>query len=177
MSESKFLGKQVKYPQRYSPEMLVSVPRNLNRKEYDISDDELPFYGVDVWHAYELSFLTKKGLPVSGLLKMVYPCNNPVIVESKSLKLYLNSFNMEQYGDTPDEGIRQIEEIIKRDLSELLKTEIKLNIFVKEVASTPFDYEDYSLLEEMPGVKNISFNSFKEASHLLTSDKHESFSF
>ena len=177
MSESKFLGKQVKYPHHCSPEMLVSVPRELNREEYDISDDNLPFYGVDVWHAYELSFMTKKGLPVSGLLKIVYPCDNPAIVESKSLKLYLNSFNMEPYGDTPDEGIRQIEGIIKRDLSELLKTEIKLNIFVKEVANTPFDYKDYSLLEEMPGVKNISFNTFKEASHLLTSDKHESFSF
>ena len=109
MSESKFLGKQVEYPHHYSPEMLVSVPRELNREEYDISDDNLPFYGVDVWHAYELSFMTKKGLPVSGLLKIVYPCDNPAIVESKSLKLYLNSFNMEPYGDTPDEGIRQID--------------------------------------------------------------------
>ena len=176
MSESKFLGKQVEYPQNYSPEMLVSVPRELNRKEYDIKDDNLPFFGIDVWHAYELSFLTKKGLPVSGVLKIIYPCNNPVIVESKSLKLYLNSFNMEQYGDTPDEGIRLIEEIIKKDLSELLKTEIKLNIFVKESKNTPFDYGDYRLLEELPEAGNITFKTFKEAPELLTSDKHEPFS-
>jgi len=177
VSESKFLGKQVEYPQHYSPEMLVSVPRELNRKEYDISEDNLPFCGIDVWHAYELSFLTKKGLPVSGVLKIVYPCNNPVIVESKSLKLYLNSFNMEQYGDTPEEGIRLIERIVKKDLSKLLKTDIKLNIFVKGGTNTPFDYEEYSLLEELPEANNITFNTFKEAPELLTSDKHEPFSF
>ncbi len=176
MSESKFLGKQVKYPQHYSPEMLVSVPRKLNREEYDISDDNLPFYGVDVWHAYELSFMTKKGLPVSGLLKIIYPCDNPAIVESKSLKLYLNSFNMEQYGNTPDEGIKLIKEIIKRDLSELLKTEINLNIFVKALAESPFDYEDYSLLEELPDIEDITFNTFKETPQLLTSNKVEPFS-
>ncbi len=155
--------------------MLVAVPRELNRKEYNINKDKLPFTGVDVWHAYELSFITNKGLPVSGVLKLIYPCNNPFIVESKSLKLYLNSFNMEHYGDTPMEGIRIVEEIIKNDLTKLLKTEVKLNIFTKEPESTPFDYKNYLLLEDLPEAKNIIFDTFKESPQLLTSDKNGQF--
>ncbi len=176
MNESKFLGRQVEYPQHYSPEILVAVTRELNREEYDINAQNLPFVGVDVWHAYELSFLTKKGLPVSGVMKVIYPCNNPVIVESKSLKLYLNSFNMEQYGETPDEGVRLVEEIIKGDLSKLLNTAIKLTIFTSEPRDTSFDFKNYRLLEEIPEIKNTSFNMFKETPQLLTSDKHEPFS-
>jgi len=176
MSESKFLGRQVEYPQHYSPEMLVSVPREINRKEYGLIDGNLPFFGIDVWHAYEVSFLTKKGLPVSGVLKLTYPCSNPRIVESKSLKLYLNSFNMEQYGNTPDEGVRIVEEIIKNDLSVLLKTDIKLKIFTSEPVSTPFDYNEYVLLEELPEAKCITFDTFKETPQLLTSDTKEEYS-
>jgi 7-cyano-7-deazaguanine reductase len=56
---------------------------------------------VDVWHAYELSFLTEKGLPVAGLLKLSYAADSEFLVESKSLKLYLNGFNMEKIGANP----------------------------------------------------------------------------
>ena len=173
MSEDKYLGKQVDYPQYYAPDVLVAVPREVNRDEYDLKADDLPFFGVDVWQAYELSFLTKKGLPVSGLLKITYPCNNPFLVESKSLKLYLNSFNMEQYGDTPEEGIQNVKEVIAKDLSALLRTDVELNIFVKEPEVTPFDFSGYALLEEYPEIKNISFSAFKESPELLTTEKIE----
>ena len=172
MSESKYLGKHTSYPQHYFPEMLVAVPRELNREEYGLTYGELPFIGVDVWHAYELSFLTKKGLPVSGVLKVVYPCNNQVIVESKSLKLYLNSFNMERYGETQEEGIGLIEKIIKNDLSELLKAEVQINIYTKLTEVNSHDFQGYSLLEELPRAEKIVFDTFKEAPKLLTSDKH-----
>ncbi len=175
MSESKFLGKQVEYPQHYAPEMLVAVPRELNRKEYNIDGSDLPFTGVDVWHAYELSFLTNKGLPVTGVLKLIYPCNNPVIVESKSLKLYLNSFNMEQYGDTPEEGISVVSKIIKKDLSDLLKTEVKIKIFTKQQDIQLFDYNEYPLLEELPGAAEMEFDTFKESPGVLQVEKQGSF--
>jgi len=175
MSEDKYLGKQVEYPQHYAPEMLVAVPRELNRKDYGLEVDSLPFTGVDVWQAYELSFLTKKGLPVSGLLKLTYPCTNPYLVESKSLKLYLNSFNMGRYGDTPEEGLREVRDIIKKDLSELLKSDIDLNIFLKEPDSIPFDFEEYALLEEHPDVSSTVFEAFKESPELLRTEKQEDF--
>ncbi len=176
MSDSRFLGRQVEYPKHYSPETLVSVSREINRKEYGLVDGKLPFFGIDLWHAYELSFLTNKGLPVSGVLKVIYPCNNPVIVESKSLKLYLNSFNMERYGNTPDEGIREVEGIIKDDLFELLKTEVQLNIFTKSTEVNLSDFQGYSLLEELPQAEDIVFDTFKETPKLLASEEYESFS-
>lgn len=84
LHEAKYLGKQVDYPQTYAPNMLVAVPRVLNREYYALDEKNLPFVGVDSWHAYELSFLTTRGLPVSGLLKLVYSATNPSLVESKS---------------------------------------------------------------------------------------------
>ena len=92
--ESTLLGKPVAYPQVYSPEILVAVPRSLNREIYDIREANKLFYGFDSWHAYEVSFLLNNGMPVSGLLKIVYPSTNEYLVESKSLKLYLGSYNM-----------------------------------------------------------------------------------
>ncbi len=75
--EGKVLGKQISHPREYSPGILVAVPRKLNREQYQINEQNLPFIGVDVWHAYELGFLTKKGLPVAGVLKIVYACRYP----------------------------------------------------------------------------------------------------
>ena len=97
--ESKVLGQQVAYPTDYCPSILVPVPRSLNREIYDIHTPEELFRGFDTWHAYEAGFLTRNGLPVCGVLKLVYPANSPCIVESKSLKLYLNSLNMTRLGE------------------------------------------------------------------------------
>ena len=104
--ENTHLGKQSSYPQRYDPSVLVAVPRILNRKQHGISNAKLPFSGFDVWHAYEFSFLTDKGSPVVGILKIVYPCTSEFLVESKSLKLYLNSFNMDKFGSSKANGIK-----------------------------------------------------------------------
>ncbi len=175
MSESKLLGKQVEYPQSYAPEMLVAVPREINRTEYSIDGSDLPFTGLDVWHAYELSFLTKKGFPVTGVLKLTYPCNNPVIVESKSLKLYLNSFNMERFGDSVNEGISVLSAIIRKDLSKLLQTEVELKIFTKQQHTRHFDFDGYSLLEEMQGAEEITFDTFNESPGILQVEKNEHF--
>ena len=88
--EGKVLGKKIDTPPEYSPEILVPIPRSWNRTIYNIPDEPSIFYGFDAWHAYEIGFLTEKGLPVTGLLKIVYPSTSKNIVESKSLKLYLN---------------------------------------------------------------------------------------
>ena len=176
MSENRYLGKQVEYPQHYAPEVLVAVPRELNRNDYALEADNLPFTGVDIWQAYELSFLTKKGLPVSGLLKMSYSCKNLFLVESKSLKLYLNSFNMDRYGETPGEGLDLVKSIIKKDLSELLKTDVELKIFIKEPGVVPFDFAEYAVLEDNAAVAEVEFDAFKENPGLLKIEKEEAFS-
>ena len=80
-------------PDHIDPTLLVGIPRYLNRDQYDLYADDLPFLGYDVWNCYEFSTLTNNGFPVSGVLRIVYPCDSFKIVESKSLKLYLNSYN------------------------------------------------------------------------------------
>ena len=103
---SKHLGKVGGdgYRDQYDPELLVGIPRNLNREAYNIDDHNLPFVGYDVWNAYEVSVLTHKGLPVSGMMKIVCPANSLIHVESKSIKLYLNSYNMTRMGDTAEQA-------------------------------------------------------------------------
>ncbi len=170
--EGKVLGKQISHPKQYAPEILVAVPRHLNRSTYHIEESKLPFVGYDSWHAYELSFLTEKGLPVSGILKLVYPCNNPFLVESKSLKLYLNSFNMGKYGNTPKEGISTVLSVIQNDLNDLLQTDVKVS-FHSEYAQN-YDFDAYTLLEEREGVEHINFDVYKEEPAFLIGEKQDS---
>ena len=167
MQEDKFLGKQVTYPQQYAPEMLVAVPRQLNRDQYGLQEDQLPFVGLDVWHAYELSFLTEKGLPVTGLLKLVYPSDNEFLVESKSLKLYLNSFNMERYGSTPLEGIKIVKDTIQKDLDNCLQTKVQVSFFDKLNSHSVYDFTDFKLLEDDSQAVDINFTTFNETPELL----------
>lgn len=166
--ESKVLGQKVTYPQYYDPTVLVAIPRQWNRTYLNISDDSLPFVGVDIWHAYELSFLTHKGLPVVGVLKLSIPSHSHSIVESKSLKLYLNSFNMSTYGQTRAEGVVEIVGIIKEDLSQLLDVAVDAGFIADNGRKKPFS-DDFSLLEEDADV--VSFEVYSESESLLVSTK------
>jgi 7-cyano-7-deazaguanine reductase len=88
------LGKQSAYPDQYDPTLLFAVPRARQRAEIGIGDETaLPFHGYDIWHAYELSWLNLNGLPQIAIGRFGFPASSPNIIESKSLKLYLNSFN------------------------------------------------------------------------------------
>ncbi len=167
--ESKHLGKQVSYPKKYSPELLVAVPRYLNRELYEIKDEYLPFLGIDVWHAYEVSFLTDNGLPVVGLLKITYPCDNPVLVESKSLKLYLNSYNMEKLGTSLEEASARFLQTVQTDLEVLLETKVNVAL-IKEGSITGFDFDLYELLEDQAEIEALRFTDVKENPALLQED-------
>ena len=118
------LGKQASNPERYDASLLFRIPRAENRVHYDLDSKALPFTGVDVWNCYELSFLTDNGLPVSRVLKLIYAAESEFLVESKSLKLYLNSFNMEAFGKTIDEALQKVQQTISHDLSALLGAEV-----------------------------------------------------
>lgn len=162
MQEDKLLGKQVSYPKSYCPEILVSVPRSLNREIYGISKPKELFCGFDSWHAYEAGFILNNGMPVTGLLKIVYPATNECIVESKSLKLYLGSYSMTPLGNTLAEGIRKYTGMVSEDLSKLLATEVKVVFYRKQPATVPFDFEGFTVLEDHIGPENISFSIYQE---------------
>lgn len=106
------LGQATSYPDSYSPDLLFSVPRVHNRSQIGIVDSDLPFYGYDLWHAFELSWLDMRGKPVVAVAELLVPCESPYIIESKSLKLYLNSLNQMRYPH-----VDNVQELISRDLS------------------------------------------------------------
>ena len=165
--EAKVLGQRVEYPSDYCPLILVPVPRNLNREIYDIHDPEELFRGYDTWHAYEAGFLTNNGLPVCGLLKIIYPANSPYIVESKSLKLYLNSLNMTHLGENITEGIESFSKIVQSDLEQILQTPVDVTFFPREPEELYFDFEAYSLLEDLPEMDTVTFTQYTETPSLL----------
>jgi 7-cyano-7-deazaguanine reductase len=175
---SKVLGKIVDYPNQYDKSILVREPRQSNRVHLNISDDAPPFDGYDVWNAYEVSALTQLGLPVSGLLKIIYPATNKYIVESKSLKLYLNSFNMYAAGSNTNEVISFIENTVKKDLSDLLETNVQCRFYTtKEVVHyQKYDeyrdsyWNEYTTLEETFDLNTVVFNRYQEDPFLLVSD-------
>lgn len=86
------LGREVAYPDRYDPGLLFPIPRAAARAEIGI-DGALPFHGHDRWHAYELGWLDARGKPCVATATLKVPCDSPNLIESKSLKLYLNSLN------------------------------------------------------------------------------------
>jgi 7-cyano-7-deazaguanine reductase len=165
--EGKYLGQRVEYPQQYSPEYLVAVPRSLNREIYGLDNSNLPFVGVDVWHAWELSFLTEKGLPVAGVIKLIYPADSPSIVESKSFKLYLNGFNMSRFGSTREEGISIVKDLIKKDLSSVLETSVIVTFFPAYASEGGADFADWQLLEELPEIETTEFVAYTETPALF----------
>ena len=92
------LGKKVDAPDEYSPHVLFPIPRMRGRSLLGLAEHEqLPFEGEDTWTAYELSWLNKTGVPRRGLLELCIPCTTPNLVESKSLKLYLNSLSFKRF--------------------------------------------------------------------------------
>ena len=105
------LGKQTDYQAEYNPELLQAVPRSLNRNDLNLGD-ELPFLGEDLWTGYELSWLNEKGKPIVAIADFKVPATSPNLVESKSFKLYLNSFNQTRFASW-----QQVEQAMVKDLS------------------------------------------------------------
>ena len=114
------LGKAVDYKLGYNPEVLVKIDRQENRTHLGIDSEDIPFTGFDVWHGYEGTFLVK-GIPVDGILKIIIPASSRYTVESKSLKLYLFGFAMDNMADDVPSGIANYETTIRKDLARLLE--------------------------------------------------------
>ena len=166
---SKHLGKVGGdgYKDTYAPELLVKVPRKLNREGYGLTSDS--FVGVDTWNAYEVSAITTKGQPVAGMLKIVCPAESEFHVESKSIKLYLNSFNMTKIGDNAVDCISGIEARVKRDLDELLETNTIVSFYGSSDDTDDLTFDDYQDLADIADLDMIDFTAFQsDASQLET---------
>ncbi|MZI93525.1 NADPH-dependent 7-cyano-7-deazaguanine reductase QueF [Vibrio sp. CAIM 722] len=92
------LGKKTAYATQYDATLLQPVPRSLNRDDLHLGES-LPFQGCDIWTLYELSWLNQRGLPQVALGHVAIPATSANLIESKSFKLYLNSFNQTRFAD------------------------------------------------------------------------------
>ena len=126
------LGKDVSYPTGYDASLLFPMPRVDARLTLGLTSfpdsatttpGALPFKGFDLWNAYELSWLNPKGLPKVALLRLKVPCTSPNIIESKSLKLYLNSFNQTRF-----ETVHHVFDLLRKDLALAIGAELELEL-------------------------------------------------
>ncbi|SHF03679.1 7-cyano-7-deazaguanine reductase [Modicisalibacter ilicicola DSM 19980] len=117
------LGRESAYPERYDPTLLYPIARAANRAPLGIDDADLPFEGEDEWHAFELSWLDPKGKPIVAVARFRLPASSPNLIESKSWKLYLNSFNHSHFP-----GRDEVREALVRDLSHAAGADVEVTL-------------------------------------------------
>ena len=169
---STHLGKQSQNSDNYNPSLLVAIPRCENRKQYDIDENNLPFIGFDIWHAYEFSAMTQNGVPVTRLLKLKYNCTSKFLVESKSLKLYLNSYNMTRFGSNISECLKICKDKIEKDLSEKLETGVEAH-FIENNAERIEIFQNFTNIMNFVDEKTLKVDKFKEAPELLKTEENK----
>lgn len=110
--EQSELGKKSAYEAMYNPEKLFPIPRQINRDKLGLlKGTALPFYGYDFWNHYEVSWLNEKGKPIVAVAEIIYRCDTVNIIESKSMKLYFNTFNNSVF-----KNAQAVQETVQRDL-------------------------------------------------------------
>ncbi|EGA69359.1 7-cyano-7-deazaguanine reductase [Vibrio sinaloensis DSM 21326] len=152
------LGQKTDYANQYDASLLQPVPRSLNRDDLNLGD-ELPFKGCDIWTLYELSWLNNKGLPQVAVGEVSIPATSANLIESKSFKLYLNSFNQTRFASW-----EEVEKTLVNDLSQCAGETV--SVTVRSVV----DYTD-SVIVTMEGdcidEQDIEINSYEFDEALL----------
>lgn len=133
------LGKKTDYDQTYNPDRLYPIARAEKRSAIGIDPKALPFVGWDCWNHYEVSWLNTKGKPVVAIAELYYDCQSPCIIESKSLKLYFNSFNQTQFKETA-----VVEQTIQRDLEKVVGSSVTVIIHPLNKPFMPPFQENFS---------------------------------
>jgi 7-cyano-7-deazaguanine reductase len=168
--EQSQLGKPVPYADRYDPSLLFPIARAPKREEIGIAGAP-PFFGADLWTAYEVSWLNRRGKPQLAIAHFTVPCETPNIVESKSLKLYLGSFNSTEFA-----GPDAVRERLRADLSEAVwrGAPAPATIGVRFVLPDMFDAEP---VQELDGLSldrlDIECTHYTPAPELLTTTVDE----
>lgn len=158
LNDSLPLGKPTAYKSEYDAGLLCSVPRQLKRAELELGT-ELPFSGVDLWNAYELSWLTPGGKPVVAMGEFRFACTTLNLVESKSFKLYLNSFNQTRFA-----SFAEVAAIMQADLAKAAAGTVAVRLL------TPAEFSRQQLVA-LPGDclddQELSIDSYRLDPELL----------
>ena len=117
------LGQQTKYAEKYDRTLLQPVPRRLNRDQLNITATQPFTIGADIWTAYEISWLTPKGVPQVAIADVSIDFRSENLIESKSFKLYLNSFNQTTFADFAD-----VQQTLQRDLQDCARGEVNVRL-------------------------------------------------
>jgi len=174
--EQSQLGKTSAYIDQYDASLLFPIPRAGKRAEIGLATDgvagqSMPFFGADLWTAFELSWLNPRGKPQVALAHITVPCETPNIVESKSFKLYLNSFNNTRFDDA-----QAVRDRIRADISEAVwrGSATPSTVGVKLLLPDAFDREP---VHEIDGLSldrlDLECTHYTPAPELLTAEFNE----
>ncbi|MGL6261053.1 NADPH-dependent 7-cyano-7-deazaguanine reductase QueF [Vibrio sp. WXL103] len=173
------LGQKTEYANQYDPSLLQPVPRSLNRDDLELGET-LPFQGCDIWTLYELSWLNENGLPQVAVGNVAIPATSPNLIESKSFKLYLNSYNQTRFSSW-DAVVDQLRQDLSACAGETVQVEVlPVTAFTNQpivtmagecideqpIRISSYDF-DPTLLEGATGEAEVSENLH---SHLLKSN-------
>lgn len=158
------LGKSTGYISSYEPSLLFPISRANKRAELGLSS-ALPFFGMDVWNAYEVSWLNLRGKPQVAVATLLVPADSPNIVESKSLKLYLNSLNQTRLVDA-----NALADLLRSDISAAVGASIQVRL----TGSGDFDKLSMGELEGLLLDRlDIEVDSFRPDPSLLKVNQEE----
>ncbi|EKN3339674.1 NADPH-dependent 7-cyano-7-deazaguanine reductase QueF [Yersinia enterocolitica] len=150
------LGKPTAYCDHYDVTLLQAVPRSMNREPLGLYPDNLPFHGADIWTLYELSWLNNKGLPQVAVGEISLNADSVNLIESKSFKLYLNSFNQTAFTDW--ESVRTT---LQQDLSACAQGEVSVTLYrLDEMTHQPIaNFSGECLDEQDICIDSYEFNA------------------
>ncbi|MCC2644532.1 MAG: NADPH-dependent 7-cyano-7-deazaguanine reductase QueF [Burkholderiales bacterium] len=140
MLEQSQLGKSSEYKSAYDPQLLFPFPREVKRAELGIDDKNPGFYGVDIWTHYEISWLNQVGKPCIAIGEIIYPASTPNIIESKSLKLYFNSFNGTKFASSSE-----VVETVIRDLSNAVGDKVEFRLLPADNQGSIYKFDGVCL--------------------------------
>ena len=150
------LGDTTDYPSHYDAGLLYPIARQRGRDELGVQSAALPFNGVDLWTAYELSWLQPNGLPQVAIAEFSVPADSPNIIESKSLKLYLNSLNQHRLA-----GEFELQQLLEQDLSHAAGAAVSVALYRLE------EFAAFKLINEPHGIcldqQNIVIDSYQRS--------------
>nr|WP_241973774.1 NADPH-dependent 7-cyano-7-deazaguanine reductase QueF [Candidatus Pantoea edessiphila] len=150
------LNKNVIYTKKRNRNILKVIPRNIHREIIGLSFPKMPFLGNDIWTLYELSWLNSKGLPQISIGKVIFNADSKNIIESKSLKLYLHSFNKMKFDNWSD-----IRQILEYDLSICTESKVYVSLFrLNEIKVQSINhFNGYCIDEQDIEIKDYCINS------------------
>lgn len=155
------LGKKITYVSEYAPQLLFPIPRIGKRDEINVPEI-LPFFGFDTWNAYEVSWLNTKGKPQNAIVRFDINCRSVNIVESKSFKLYLNSFN-----NTRLESPAELQQLLLKDIQQAANGEVFITIYeLDDLLNQKIETFEGACIDSL----DIELDSFHVNPELLSTD-------